>query len=328
MKPTSRLMHAAAAALLFCVAAGQANAQGWSPSQPVRIVVPYAAGSVADAVTRRISDQLAASLGQPVVIDNRPGANGIIGTDLAAKAKPDGYTLLYGANAPLTINPALYSKLPYQPERDLVPVTLSARGYPLLVVHPQLPAKTLPELIAYAKARPGKLTYGSSGVGSLTHLAMESLEQKTGAFLVHIPYKSSGDAMSDLIAGRIDLLLEFGSVALPHVQAGKIRALAVVGGEHRKPVLPEVPTAAELGMPWFEATGWAAYMVPAGTPPEVIERLNRDFTAALRSTEFKEWVARFGSESHAGTPAEAAAYIAAETDRWAKIIKASGVRAD
>ncbi len=327
MKPTSRLMHAAAAALLFCLAAAQAAAQGWSPSQPVRIVLPAAAGSVADAVSRKLSEHLAASLGQPVLIDPRPGANGIIAMEHVAKSKPDGYTVIYAGSPQLATNPAIYNKLPYQ-VRDFAPVTLAARGQPLLLVHPQLPPKTLPELIEYAKARPGKLSYGSGGVGSIGHLALEAFEQRTGTFMVHIPYKNVGDAMSDLIGGRIDLFIEFSSVATPQVQAGKVRALAVAGGDRRKPVLPDVPTAAELGMPWFDATGWAAFMVPAGTPPEVIARLNRDFTAALNSTAFREWIARFGSESIPSTPAEAAAYIAAETERWAGIVKASGVRAD
>lgn len=326
MSRYSRLSSAAAAVFFASLAAQQAAAQAW-PSQPVRIIVPAAAGSVQDNVARRTAEQMT-SLGQQVVIENRPGATGIIGTDLAAKAKPDGYTVLLAGAPQLAIHPAVYSKLPYHPQRDFTPVTLAARGYPLLLVPEALPAKTLAELIAYAKARPGKLSYGSPGVGSQPHLAMEEFERRTGSFMVHIPYKNAGDAISDLIAGRLDLLIEFGSVAVPHVQSGKLRALAVVGGEQRKPVLPDVPTAAELGMKWFDAPGWNAFVVPTGTPPDVIARLNRGLTAALNSNAFREWLAPLGSEATPSTPAEAAAHIAAETERWAGIVKAAGVRAD
>jgi tripartite-type tricarboxylate transporter receptor subunit TctC len=311
---------------MLCTAATQVGAQTW-PSQPVRIVVPFAAGSVADHVARKTAEQMT-SLGQPVVIDNRPGANGIIGTDQAAKARPDGHTILMAPVAVLAINPAVYRKLPYQPQRDFAPVTLAARGYPLLLVPHSSPARTLPELIAYAKSRPGKLSYGSPGVGSPEHLAMEEFEQRTGSFAVHIPYRIAGDAMVDLVAGRLDVLIAYSPVAVPQVQSGKVRALAVVGGNQRKPALPDVPTAAELGMTWFDAAGWNAYVVPSGTPPEVVARLNRELTAALRSPSFRDWLAPFGSEAMPSTPAETASYIASETARYAKIVKAAGVTAD
>jgi tripartite-type tricarboxylate transporter receptor subunit TctC len=320
------LLKRAALAAVWCSAAAQAGAQAW-PSQPLRIVVPFAAGSVADHVARKTAEQMAA-LGQPVVIDNRPGANGIIGTDLAAKSRPDGHTVLLAPVAVLAINPAVYAKLPYQPQRDFTPVTLAARGYPLLLVPQSSPVRTLAELVADAKARPGRLSYGSPGVGSPEHLAMEEFEQRTGSFAVHIPYKIAGDAIADLIAGRLDALIAYSPVAVPHVQSGKLRALAVVGGDQRKPVLPDVPTAAELGMAWFDAAGWNAFVVPAGTPPEVVARLNRELTGALRSAAFRDWLAPFGSEAMPSTPAETASYIAAETERYARIVKASGVRGE
>jgi tripartite-type tricarboxylate transporter receptor subunit TctC len=316
----------AAMAAMLCTAAAGAGAQAW-PTQAVRIVVPFAAGSVADQVARKTAEQMT-SLGQPVVIDNRAGANGIIGTELAAKAKPDGHTVLMAPVAVLAINPAVYRKLPYQPQRDFTPVTLAARGYPLLLVPQSSSIRTLAELIAYAKARPGKLSYGSPGVGSPEHLAMEEFEQRTGTYAVHIPYRIAGDAMVDLIAGRLDVLIAYSPVAVPQVQSGRVRALAVVGGNQRKPALPDVPTAAELGLAWFDAAGWNAYVVPSGTPPDVVARLNRELTAALRSPAFREWLAPFGSEALPSTPADTAAYIANETARYAKIVHAAGVTAD
>ena len=325
MQATELLKRAALAAAL-CAAAAPAAAQTW-PSQPVRIVVPFAAGSVADHVARKTAEQMGA-LGQPVLVENRPGANGIIGTDAVAKARPDGHTVLLAPVAVLAINPAVYAKLPYQPQRDFTPVTLAARGYPLLLVPQSSPVRTLAEFVAHAQARPGRLTYGSPGVGSPEHLAMEEFEQRTGTFAVHIPYRIAGDAIADLTAGRIDALIAYSPVAVPHLQAGRLRALAVVGGEQRKPVLPDVPTAAERGLPWFDAAGWNAYVVPAGTPPEVVAQLNRAFTAALRSAAFRDWLAPFGSEAMPSTPAETAAYIAAETARYAKVVQAAGVKGE
>jgi tripartite-type tricarboxylate transporter receptor subunit TctC len=320
------LPRSAAMAAVLCIAAAQALAQAW-PSQPVRIVVPFAAGSVADSVARKTAEQMA-SLGQPVVVENRAGANGILGTDAAAKARPDGHTVLLAPVAVLAINPAVYTRLPYQALRDFIPVTMATRGHPLLLVPAASPIRTLAELVAHAKARPGQLSYGSPGIGSPEHLAMEEFEQRTGSFAVHIPYRLAGDAVADLIAGRIDTMIAFSPVAMPHIQSGRLRALAVVGGDRRKPVLPEVPTAAELGMPWFDAAGWNAFVVPAGTPPEIVARLNHALSAALASPAFQAWLAPFGSEATPSTPAEAAAYIAAEAERYAKVVKASGIRAE
>jgi tripartite-type tricarboxylate transporter receptor subunit TctC len=310
----------------MCAAVAQAGAQAW-PQQPVRIVVPFAAGSVPDQVARKTAEQLA-GLGQPVVVENRAGANGIVGADLAAKSRPDGYTVLLAPVAVLAINPAIHARLPYNPRQDFIPVTLAARGYPLLLVPQASPVKTLAELPAYARTRAGQLSYGSPGVGSPEHLAMAAFAQRTGAPAVHTPYKVAGDAVSDLVAGRLDALIAYSPVAVPQVLSGRVRALAVVGGEQRKPALPDVPTASELGMPWFDAAGWNAYVVPAGTPPEIVERLNRELTGALRSAAFRDWLAPFGSETMPGTPAEAAAYVAAETERYGVIVKASGIKAD
>ncbi len=325
MATLRQLLHAAVSAVAL-LAAPHAGAQPY-PSQPVRFVVPSAAGSVVDAVLRKLAGEIERRLGQPVVIDNRPGANGIVGTELAARAKPDGYTVLMTSMAQMAINPALYAKLPYDPLRDFAPVTSGARGEPLLLVNPQLPARTLAELIDYAKARPGRLSYGSGGVGSIQHMTMEAFEQLAGVHMVHIPYKNSPDVMTDLIGGRLEAAIEFASVALPHLQSGKLRAIAVAG-PGRKPALPDVPTTVELGMPGFDGTGWNGFLVPAGTPPEIVARLNRDITAALRAPEFVAWVSSFGSESIPSTPAEFGAFMAAEHARWSAIVKASGTRID
>lgn len=325
MKTIVRLLQATLAACAL-LAASSVAAQTY-PSQPVRFVVPGAAGGVSDALIRKIVAQIEQGLGQPVVVENRPGANGIIGSELVAKAKPDGYTVLLTALPQMAINPALYAKLPYDPLRDFAPVTPGTRGEPLILVNPLLPARTLAELIDYAKARPGRLSYGSGGVGSIQHMTTEALEQLASVHMVHIPYKNSPDVMTDLIGGRLEVAIEYASVALPHVQSGKLRALAVAG-KVRKPALPDVPTTAELGMPGIDGAAWTGFVVPAGTPPEIVARLNRDITAALRTPEFVAWVSKFGSDSIPSTPAEFGALIAAEHARWAKIVKASGARID
>ncbi len=297
------------------------------PSQPIRIVVPNAAGGTLDIAARKIMDKLSKSMGQPVIVDNRPGANGFIAAEAVAKAKPDGYTLLLAASSHLCTNPSLFTNLPYDPVRDFAPITLGASGQPLLMVNPQLPIQTLAEFIAYAKARPGQVTYGTPGVGSPQHLAMALFEQLTGAQMVHVPYKNNPQVLTDLIGGQIHAAVEFASMAAPHIQAGKLRGLAVVGS-HRKPALPDIPTAAEAGLPGFEITGWYGYLVPAGTPPEIIARLHKELTAALRSKEYVDFVESFGSNVVASTPQEFATTIKLEQTRWAKIIAQAGVRLD
>jgi tripartite-type tricarboxylate transporter receptor subunit TctC len=317
-----RLLVAALA--LAALHPGIAAAQTF-PAQPLRIVVGGAPGTVDDTHARRIGDKLAASLGQPVIVENRPGASGILAAELVANAKPDGYTLLL-ANVPmLAINPAVYRKLPYDAQRSFAPVSGLVRGTPLLLVSPALPVRTVAELIAFAKARPGKLSYGSPGVGSVLHLAMKQFEQLHGLHLVHIPYKSGGDALNDLIGGRTEVQINWAAVAQPHVQSGRLRALAVVGGAARKPALPDVPTAAELGMAAFDATAWSGFVTPAGTPPDVVARLNREIVAAVRAQDYLDWLTLLGGEPIAGTPAEFGHLIGAEFERWAKVVQAAGV---
>jgi tripartite-type tricarboxylate transporter receptor subunit TctC len=297
------------------------------PSHPIRIILPGAAGSLLDVFARRLTDSLSRSLGQPVIVDNRPGANGFIGAEAVARAKPDGYTVLYAAVNVLCINPALFPTLPYDPVRDFAPITLVASGYPILLVNPRLPVETLAEFIEYAKARPGQVTYGSPAVGSVQHVATKLLEQLTGVEMIHVPYKTQPQVMTDLIGGQIDVAIEFPSVAVPQVKAGKVRALAIVG-PRRKPSIPDVPTAAELGFPAFEAAGWAGFLVPAGTPPEIVARLNKEMLVALKQPEFLEWVASNGTEAVPSTPEEFASYMKVELTKWSKIVKDAKVQVE
>jgi tripartite-type tricarboxylate transporter receptor subunit TctC len=314
------------APILWGSLAAPATAQTY-PNRPIRIIVPAAAGGVLDVGVRRITDKLARSLGQPIVVDNRPGANGFIGAEAVARAKPDGYTVLLAATGVLCINPALFPKLPYDPIRDFVPVTLAARGNPILLVNLKLPIRTLPEFIAYAKTRPGQVTYGSPGVGSPQHITTALLEQLTGIKLVHVPYKNQPQVLADLIGGQIDAAIEYASIAAPQVTAGKVRALAIVG-PNGKPVIPDVPTAAEVGLPAFDLAAWAGYLVPTGTPPEIVARLNRELVAALKQPEVVDWTASLGSEIVASTPEDFAAYIKAESTRWSKIIMDAKIRVE
>lgn len=297
------------------------------PNQPLRVLVGSPAGSIADIHARKVGDKLAAALGQPVVIDNRPGANGAIAAEAAARAKPDGHTLFVASLDNLGINPAIFSKLSYGP-RSFAPVTGLVRGTPLLLVHPDLPVRTVAELIAYAKARPGQLSYGSAGIGSVQHLAMEQFERMHGLHLVHIPYKGPMDALNDLLGKRTEVQLNFASMAQPHVQAGRLRALAVAGGNLRKPWAPEVPTAAELGMPAFDGTGWLGVVVPAGTPADVIDRLNREIVAIARGKDYTDFLAQISSELIAGSPSELGHLIDTEVRRWTEVARHANVRLD
>lgn len=298
------------------------------PSQPVRVVVPAPPGSVPDVHARKIADRLAQSLGQPVIVDNRPGATGMIAAEFAARARPDGYTVLLASNSMMAIAPVISTQARYRPLRDFVPVTGLVRGTPILLVHPRLPVRTVAELVAYAKARPGKLSYGSSGIGSVTHLAMEQFEDLHGLHMVHIPYRGAAEVLTDLVAGRIEVATEYQTVALPHLQSGRLRALAVAGGDRRVPALPEVPTAKELGMASFDGTGWLGFVVPAGTPPEVVDRLQREIAAAAQGPEYLAWVQGLGAELLLDSPAAFGRFLAMEVERWGRVARKAGVRLD
>jgi tripartite-type tricarboxylate transporter receptor subunit TctC len=308
---------------LVTITGGAARGETY-PSRTVRIIVPAAAGSALDVNARKVAAKLSQTLGQEVIVDNRPGANGIIGTDLAAKAKPDGYTLLMGSTSTLTINPSLYPSLPYRPLDDFAPITLAVRGSPIMLVNASLPVKTLAEFINLAKAKPGQMNYGSPGTGSIQHLAGKLLERNAGIEMVHVPYKNQSELLSDLLSGRIEAMIEFGAVAVPLIKAGKLRALAIAGPA-RKPDLPEVPTAAQAGTRGFEVIGWAGYVAPAGTPPEIIEKLNREITVAILAADYSGWVTSLGSEVVGGKSQAFAQTIRADLATWDALIKEAGV---
>lgn len=307
-------------------AVGAAHGESF-PSQPVRIVVPGSAGGVLDIAARKIVDRLSKSLGQPVVVDNRPGANGFIAAEIVAKAKPDGHTILLAAISHLCTNQSLFSNMPYDPTRDFAPVTLGAGGEPVLLVNPSLPVKSVTEFIAYAKGRPGKVTFGSPGVGSPQHLVMELFQRTTGTRMVHVPYKNNPQIATDLIGGAIDAAVDYVSMMGPHMQAGKVRALVVVG-DHKKPAFPDVPTANEADVPTFKVFAWYGYVVPSGTPQAVIARLNRDLVAALKSREYVDFVESFGSRVMASSPEEFAQRIKADHVIWSKVIRDADIKVE
>jgi len=313
----------------ICAGIGAAGAQTASvyPAKPIRIVVPFAPGGATDILARATGQKLTEALGQPVVVDNRGGAGGNIGTDVVAKAAPDGYTLLMGGVGPNAINVTLYPKLPYDAINDFAAVTLVATVTNLLVVHPSVPARSVKELVAVARARPGKLTHASSSPGSAGHLAGEMLKMMTGIEMVHVPYKGSGPALIDLMAGHVDLMFDNMPACLPHVTSGKLRAVAVSGGK-RTSVLPNLPTIAESGLPGFDAGSWFGILVPAGTPREIISKLNAVIVKSLSAPEFKERLSSQGAEPVGSTPEQFTQHIRGEIAKWAKVIKTANVRAE
>jgi tripartite-type tricarboxylate transporter receptor subunit TctC len=309
------------AVVLVC--AGLAQAQPY-PSQPIRLIVPWPPGGGVDTAARIIGQPLGQRLGQSIVIENRPGAGGNIGTELAARAKPDGYSLLMGAVSPNAINVHLYARLGFDPVKDFVPIVYVTVVPNILVVPANSPANTAHELIAEARANPGKLNYGSAGVGSSQHLAAAMLIVATKINIVHVPYKGTSAAETDLIAGHIALLLDT-TACLPFIAAGKMRALAVAA-KARNPALPNVPTFDELGIAGVHSGAWYGVMAPAGTPREVVDRVNAEMNALLRTPEMRKRLADFGGEPGGGTPEEFGQFIAAETLRYADVVKLSGAK--
>jgi len=314
------------ALLHVCVALASTSASAENyPNRPIRVIVPGAAGGVLDVNVRRVADKFSLAVGQPVIVENRPGASGNLGADAAAKSKPDGYTLFLGSANIICVNPVVFPKLSYSPVEDFVPITLSAKGSPLLLVNSHFPATTLAEFIAYAKAHPGQISFGTPGVGTPQHLAGEQLMRLTGVQLTHVPYKNQPQILTDLIGGQLQATIEYPSIAVPHVKAGQLRALVVVGS-NRKPSIPDVPTAAEAGLPAFIQTSWNGYFAPKGTPPEIIARLQKELTPIIKGKEFSEWLASLGSEAVGSTAAEFVAFMKEECPRWRKIAQEANIQ--
>ena len=314
----------------FCVLSGTA-AQGAEaqtyPSKPVRFIVPFAPGGPTDIFARAVSAKLAEALGQPVVVDNRGGAGGNIGTEMVAKAAADGYTLLMGTVGTHAINPSLYPRVGFDPIRDFAPITLVADTPSLLAVHPSVPANTVRELVAIAKAKPGQLSYASAGNGTSNHLAGVLLCMMAGIEMVHIPYKGSGPALIDVLAGQVPVMFNNPASIMPHLKAGKLRALALSSAT-RSRLLPALPTLAESGVPGFEVRSWHGAFAPAGTSRDIVTRLHGEIVKALSQPDVKERFEAQGVELVGNRPEEFAAFLQKEQVKWSKVVKASGMRAD
>lgn len=311
------------AAALLC--AGTTFAQDW-PNRPVRIVVPFSPGGAVDGPTRVIAQELGKRLKQQIVIDNKPGAGATIGSEMVAKSPPDGYTLLL-ASQTNAISATLYPKLNFQAVDDFTGISLLGREPGVLVVHPSLPVKNVAELVAYAKDKPGQVNYASSGNGSGQHLFMALFASMAGVQLTHVPYRGSGQATTDLLAGTVPMAMPGTAGMVAHIKAGKLRPLAV-SGVTRSPQLPDVPTLAESGLAGYSAYVWLGLMAPKGTPPAIVERLNRELKAALAAPEVRAYFTEAGIEAVGSSPAEMDAYLREERDRWARVIKDTGAKID
>lgn len=321
MNPFRALLVAA-----LLVMAGAVQADGY-PSRPIRFIVPFPPGGVADPVARLVGDKVGKALGQSVVVDNRPGGAGIIAAEMVKQSPADGYTIFMGHAGTHAVNPSLYPSLPYDPVRDFLPVTLLMSTSHVLIVPLESPAKSVAELAALAKSRPEGLTFASQSVGTGGHLLGEMFRMRTGTNLQHVPYKGSAPALADLMAGRVDLFFDAVITATPQIRAGKVRALATAS-KKRAAVLPDVPTMGEAGYPGIEADFWFALFVPAGTPPDVVRRLNEAFDKAMHSPEVKARFSEQGLDIATGTPEELAALIRADAERLGKVVRDAGVKVE
>ena len=306
--------------------AQQAAAAAW-PSRTVRIVVPFGPGGSADLVARILGQRLTESLAQPVIVENRPGAGAMLGNELVAKSPPDGYTLTIGTLGPFAVNQSLFRKVPYDSQRDFAPVTLTGASSHVLVVHPSMPVKSMMELIALAKQRPGQLSFASSGIGNATHLTGELFKSMAGVDVVHVPYKGGGAAVADLIGGHVGFSFASMPSALPHVRGGKLRALAVAPAQ-RVPSAPELPTVAESGLPGFSSEDWQGVLAPAKTPQDIVMRLNGEIHKVLGTAEVREKLDAQGFQVRLSTPQQFAELIRSESTKWAKIVKEANIRID
>jgi tripartite-type tricarboxylate transporter receptor subunit TctC len=317
------IRHTLLAATLLLSSVATAWGQAY-PARPVRVIVPYTPGGGADVTTRVFSKAWSESTGQQFIVDNRGGANGNIGAELAAKSKPDGYTLLTAANTTVTINPSLYRQMPFDMIRDLAPVSMMGGQPSVLIVHPALPVKNVKELAAIARARPGQLDYASAGTGSSSHIAAELFRMVAKADITHVPYKGNGPAMADLLAGHVQLMFNNLAPSVPQVKAGKLRALAVTS-EKRSSAAPDVPTMAEGGFPGVVFNLWVGLLAPAGTPADVIARLNAETAKAAQLRDVRERLLGEGTEPYTTSASEMGNIIREETARWAKVVKAAGI---
>jgi tripartite-type tricarboxylate transporter receptor subunit TctC len=323
MKPSRRrFLHMSASAAALTAVSRIALAQTY-PTRPVRLVVGFPAGQTADIAARLLGQWLTEQFGQPVVIDNRPGASGILATELVVHAPPDGYTLLFATSSNY-INATLYEKLPYDFIRDIAPVAGNIASPLVLEVNPAVPVKTVPELIAYAKANPGRLSMASAGIGNSTHVSGELFKMMTGINLLHVPYRGSAPALTDLLGGQVQVMFDLVASSIEHIRAGKLRALAVTT-KTRLEVLPDVPPVSEF-VPGYEATGVGGVGAPRGTPPEIIDKLNREINAGLADPKMKARLAELGQIVTTGSPADYGKFIAEETEKWGKVVKFAGIK--
>jgi len=320
----SALLGLAAALLLALAPLAQAEPY---PSKPIHFIVPYPPGGPLDTVARLLARKVSESVNQPVIVENKPGAGGNIGAEYVAKSAPDGYTILMGAVATHAINPTLYSHIPYDPVKDFAPVTELAWTPNVLVVNPSLPVSNVQQFIAYAKAHPGQLDFGSGSTGSAGHLAGELFKSMAGVQMVHVPYKGAAPAMQDLIAGRVQLMFDNLASSLGHIRAGSVKALAVTTAK-RSSMAPQLPTIAESGLPGFDISTWFGVFAPGGTPQPVVQQLHDEFVKALDAPDVRATMKKLGAEPVGNTPQEFAAYIHSEAQKYARVIRASGAKVD
>jgi tripartite-type tricarboxylate transporter receptor subunit TctC len=327
LPPFSRLLTLAIVALAMAGVVPLAQAQASYPERPVRLIVPYPPGGITDTLARTIAQRISQNWGQTMFVENRAGASGNIGLAAAAKAAPDGYTLVFGNTATHAINATLFKKLTFDPINDFVPITEVASVSNVLLVDPKFPAGTLAQLIALAKEKPGQLTFASNSVGSSNHLAGELLKTTAGIDLIHVPYKSTTGAVVDLMEGRISMMFGDLTTSMPYIKSGRLRALAVTSAK-RLPALPDVPTMVESGLPGFVITPWWGIFAPAGTPKPIIDKLNHDIVAVLKSDEVRDYLAAQATDVVGNSPEEFAAFVKSEASRWGKVVKSSGATAD
>ncbi len=330
-RPPAAAGLAIASAVISCALASAgaiaaAAPQGY-PTKPIRMVCPFPPGGTTDLVARLVAQRLSEAWGEQVVVDNRAGAGGIIGTETVAKAPPDGYTMLLGSITTHAVNPALYKKLDFDPIKDFIPVSLVVSSPQLLAVHPAVPVKSVKELISLAKAKPAQLNYASAGVGTSPHLTFELFRSMAGIDVVHIPYKGTGPAIAELLGGQVQMMITGVVALIPHIKSGKLRGLAVTS-EKRVAALPELPTIAESAIPKFDVSSWFGVFLPAGTPKAIVVKMNSEIRRILDSPDVRKRLIDQGADPASGTPEEFAAYVKSEMMRWGKVVRDTGARAD